>query len=143
MDLSKWNFFFNVYYFRQATFFWQNPTHWKYYRCKKKDANFSPLCSTYIFFSSLFFFFFQYSCSFIRMKFEYISFSTLLKQYRLFIFHLSRYKNLIHIISFFFSLSHFIMRWKETRGSLMPNWTLILRFSIFQKSSIFHLVQFD
>lgn len=69
----------------------------------KKKTRIFPLFAVPIFFSPPFsFFFFQYSCSFIRMKFEYISFSTLLKQYRLFIFHLSRYKNLIHIISFFF-----------------------------------------
>lgn len=103
MDLSKWNFFFNVYYFRQATFFLTKSHALKILSMQKKRREFFPsLQYLYFFLLPFLFFFFQYSCSFIRMKFEYISFSTLLKQYRLFIFHLSRYKNLIHIISFFF-----------------------------------------
>lgn len=98
---------------------------------KKKDANFSPFCSTYIFFSSFSFFFFfnivahLYASLLYEIRIYYISFSILLNQKRLFMFHSCRYKNLIHIISFLLSyptlsLSFYHAIWEETRGSLTP-----------------------
>lgn len=130
IDLLKWNFFFNVYYFRQATFFWQNLTHRKYYRCKKKKKKkkgreFFPSLQYLYFFLLSFLLFFNivghfYVSLLCEIRIYCISFSTLLKQYRLFIFHSCRYKNLIHIISFLFPYSTFSFYGKKKRDSLTP-----------------------
>lgn len=114
---------------------------------KKKDANFLQ----YLYFFLLPFLFFfnivvHFYVSFIYVLYEIrihcISFSTLLKQYRLFIFHLSRYKNLIHIISFLFpypAFSHFIMLWKETRNSLTPLNVNFKINSVFSRNQVFFI----
>lgn len=115
---------------------------------KKKTQIF---CNIYIFFSSLFFFFsiqlfiftyHLYMNVLYEIRIHCISFSTLLKQYRLFIFHLSRYKNLIHIISFLFpypAFSHFIMLWKETRNSLTPLNVNFKINSVFSRNQVFFI----
>lgn len=114
---------------------------------KKKRRKFFAIS---IFFSPPFSFFFQYSCSFLRIIYIRIIWNSntlyffflLLKQYWLFIFHLSRYKNLIHIISFLFpypAFSHFIMLWKETRNSLTPLNVNFKINSVFSRNQVFFI----
>lgn len=101
-------------------------------KIKKKKTPIFPLFAVLIFFSPpfLFFFFFNivahlYASLLYEIRIYYISFSILLNQKRLFMFHSCRYKNLIHIISFLLSyptlsLSFYHAIWEETRGSLTP-----------------------